>query len=181
MFGGRPAGGGRGVSTFFVMESVRCSPTAILERSERLAFAAGGDGYNLAMQVYGSKRPGATVLSWIGGSSPLERRMRMERRKPRRERHYPGPEETKRLEALPCELIDTFDPTVIRDSIVWLRDWLLMHDDPYVEGLWLDHRRGIPFDKRECAEQVFVDLAPVFDFACRSIERGERVLCTGHT
>jgi hypothetical protein len=164
------------VSSVFVMESVRCSSTAILERSERLACTVGADGYNIALQVYGSKRPGAAVLSWIGGSSPFARRLRMERAKPKRERRYPGPEEANRLEQLPCELIDTFDPAVIRDSIVWLREWLLTHDDPHVEGLWLDHRRGTAFDKRECAERVFMDLAPIFDFACRSIERGERVL-----
>jgi hypothetical protein len=105
----------------------------------------------------------------------------MERGKPRRERNYPSPEEANRLEKLPCEVIDTFDPTTIQESISWLRDWLLKHDDLHVELLWLDHQRNQQYDRRECAEKVFADLAHVFDFAKRCCERGERVLCTSHT
>ena len=165
------------MGTFFILESVSCSSTAILSRSERIALTTKLGGYSIAMQVHGSKQLGSAVLSWIAGSTPLERRIRAERAKPRRERAYPGPAETSRLEQLPCELIDTFDPRAIRDSIVWLRDWLLTHEDRHVEGLWMDYvRDGKPFDPRECAEQVFADFAPVFEFADRCMERGERVL-----
>lgn len=173
----------RTVGTVFIVESVCCSSSAILSRSDRVAFSTKHSGYSIAMQVYGSRQPGSAALSWIAGSTPFERRIRAERAKPRRDRRYPGPDEASRLETLPCELIDTFDPEAIRDSIVWLRDWLLTHEDRYVEGLWMDHRSraGRPFDRRECAEQVFLDFAPVFEFAGRSIERGERVLCTVST
>lgn len=163
-----------------MMESVRCSSVAILSQSDRLSFRTGHDGYNIALQVYGSKQPGSEVLSWIGCSTPFSRFLRLERTKPKKERHRPGPEEASRLEKLPCELIDTFDPVVIRDSIGWLREWVLTHEDRSVERLWLDHRRDKAFDRRECAEQVLADFTNVMDFAGRSIARGERVLCTIH-
>jgi hypothetical protein len=169
------------MGTSFIVESVTCSSTAILGQTERISFGTGLGGYQIAMQVYGSRQPGSAVLAWIAGSTPFDRRRRAERAKPRRERQYPDREEANRLEALPCELVDTFDPEVVRDSIVWLRDWLLTHDDPFVKGLWMDYNRrsGKPFDQRECAEQVFADFAPVLSLASGSLERGERLLCRG--
>ena len=104
--------------------------------------------------------------------------MRSEKLKPRAERNYPSAEEYAQLESLPCELIDTFDPRTVRESIEWLRNYVETQGDRYVEGFWLDSAegRGRPFDRRECAAGVLADLAPVYELAARSIERGERIL-----
>jgi hypothetical protein len=169
------------MGTYRELESVSCSDTAILSISESLVFRIGGVGLNIALQVYGSKRPGSALLSWTMGSSPAYRRMRAEKLKPRAQRNYPGPEEYAQLESLPGELIDTFDPRTVRESIEWLRNYLETQDDKYVEGFWLDSAegRGRPFDRRGCAAGVFADLAPVYELAGRSIERGERILSRG--
>ena len=169
------------MGTYRVLESVSCSDTAILSTSESLVFRIGGVGLSIALQVYGSKRAGSEPLAWVLGSSPASRRMRAEKMKPRAQRNHPSAEEYAQLESLPCELIDTFDPRTVRDSIEWLRNYVETQGDRYVEGFWLDSTegRGRPFDRRECAAGVFADLAPVYDLAGRSIERGERMLSGG--
>jgi hypothetical protein len=164
------------MGTYFVMESASCSPTAILSLTDSLSFAT-TMGYLVASQVYGSKQPGSAPLSWIWGSTPASRWRRAERAKPKRERQRPTPEGYSRLEKLPCELIDTFDPKVIRESIEWLRDWLLTQEDRHVVILWTDNGLKRPFDRRKCAEEVFAELAPAYEFAGKCLARGERVLC----
>jgi hypothetical protein len=166
------------MGTFRTLESVSCSDAGILSTSESLVFRIGGVGLNIALQVYVSKRPGSEPLAWTMGSSPASRRMRAEKSKPRDQRNYPGAEEYVQLESLPCELIDTFDPRIVRDSIEWLRHYVETQGDRYVEGFWVDSAegRGRPFDRRECAGGVFADLAAVYELAGRSIERGERIL-----
>jgi hypothetical protein len=167
------------MSTYRRLESVSCSETDILSSSESLVFRTGGVGLNIAMQVNGSKQPGSAPLSWIYGSTPASRRLKAERSKPRAQRSYPMGEALVELENLPCELVDTFDPRTIRESIEWLRHYLETTEDPSVQPYWLHsgEGRGRPFDRRECARGVFVDLANVYDFAGRAIERNERITC----
>ena len=167
------------MSIYRHLESVRCSETEILSSSESLVFRTGGVGLNIAMQVNGSKQPGSEPLSWIYGSTPASRRYQAERSKPRAQRNLPRGEELAQLESLPCELVDTFDPRIVRESIEWLRHYLETTEDRFVKGFWLDSHegRGRPFDRQECARGVFADLAPVYDFAGRAMERKERISC----
>src|SRR4029453_11448246 len=153
------------MSIYRTLESVRCSETEILSSSVSLVFRTGGVGLSIAMQVNGSKQPGSEPLSWIYGSTPASRRLKAERAKPRAQRTYPRGEALVQLESLPCELVDTFDPRIVRESIEWLRHYLETTEDRFVERYWLDsdEGRGRPFDRRECARGVFADLAPVYD------------------